>query len=91
MLQSLQQRWCYTLLLCILTIRQVHAYAGVIVLTVEHVDTWSDTFDETCLPLCFKGSPADFYAFVLLDGHEEQSDYIEDQDHISPTGGSQLW
>jgi hypothetical protein len=83
--QFLQQRWCCVFLLHILAICQVNAYAGVLILTVEHVRALS-VFDPTCLPFlgCSEGSGADFYAYVHLDRREEQSDYIEDQDDISP-------
>jgi hypothetical protein len=77
-----QPRFCILLLLAF-SISQVQAYAGVLVVTVEQVTALS-WFDSTFFLFWFEKSPADFYAFVTLDGREQQSDYIEDEDDISP-------
>ena len=83
MMRFLCGKWFGVLLLHILVVNQVNAYAGVLRVTVERVVALS-VFDPVCLPFCFEGSGADFYAVVNLDGREEQSNVIDDQDDISP-------
>lgn len=78
-----QQTRLRILLLLVLTVSQAQAYAGVLVATIERVIALS-WFDSTCFIACIKASSADFYAFVTLDGREEGSDAIDDEDDISP-------
>ena len=65
-------------------VSQVHSYAGVLKVTIEHVVALDD-FDSTCFGFlgCISGN-ADFYSIVTIDGREEQSAYVSDQNDITP-------